>query len=347
MKILAIDLGKQKSVAAIYEATSGQVEYETAKTTRQAVHDLVADTAPERVVIEIGAQAGWVYDLARSMEIPIEVANTCHEAWRWQNVRSKTDRKDALKLARLSALNQLPTVHMPAQEVRQWRELIEYRQSLIRRRTAIKNSIRAMLTRRDLQMPAGRSGWTKRSLQHLHELALIADGEPWRAGLAEDLLQLEQAQKSLDRIERELDVIAEQDHRVEMLQTIPAVGPRLSEALVAVIDDPHRFKRGRQVASYVGLTPRQFQSGAMDRQGRITGHGNRMLRSLLVQVAWIGLRFNPWMREVYERVRRGSDARKKIAIIAVARRLLIRCWAMLRDGTRWHEAGGAALRLAA
>jgi transposase len=106
---------------------------------------------------------------------------------------------------------------------------------------------------------------------------------------------------------------------------------------VAIIDNPHRFKTGRQVGSYVGLTPRRYQSGQSDRQGRISRMGNGLLRSLLVEVAWIGLRYNAWMREVYESVRRGSKARKKTAIVAVARRLLVVCWAMLRDGTTWRE----------
>jgi transposase len=299
------------------------------------------------VVIEIGPQAGWVHDLVTALEIEIEVANPSHEAWRWRNVRSKTDRQDALKLARLSAAGQLPTVHMPPREVRDWRGLIQYRQSLVVRRTAIKNSIRAMLTRVCLPMRSGASGWTKESLSRLHELAMIDDAQLWRVSLAEDLQQFALVQQSIGRVERELERVARADDRVQLLKSIPGVGDRLAETLVAVIDDPHRFKRGRQVASYAGLTPRQFQSGSMNRQGRITGEGHRVLRSLLVQVAWLGLRHNPWMRTVYERVRRDSEANKKIAIVAVARRLLIRCWAMLRDETRWREPGRAALSLAA
>ena len=347
MRILAIDLAKKNSVACIYQAENGENEYRTVKTTPQTLHDLILETAPDRVVIEIGPQAGWVFDLVTAMEIEIEVANPSHEAWRWRKVKSKTDRKDALKLARLSATNQLPTVYMPAPEVRQWRELIQYRQSVVKRRTAIKNSIRAMLTRANLKMPSGASGWTTRSLKALHELAIIDDGQLWRCSLAEDLLQLELIQSSISRIERQLAQVAQRDSRVEMLKTIPGVGDRLAETVVAVIDDPHRFRRGREVASYAGLAPTQFQSGAVDRQGRISGHGNRVLRSLLVQVAWLGLRHNPWIREVYERVHRGSKTRKKTAIIAVARRLLIRCWAMLRDNTPWRKTGSAALRLVA
>ena len=69
------------------------------------------------------------------------------------------------------------------------------------------------------------------------------------------------------------------------LRTIPGVGPRLSEALVVALDDPHRFSSGKQVGRYFGLVPRQYQSGASDRQGRITGEGNQLLRRLLVEVA--------------------------------------------------------------
>lgn len=78
-----------------------------------------------------------------------------------------------------------------------------------------------------------------------------------------------------------------------------------------MIDNPRRFRSGKQVASYVWLTPRQHQSSKQDRHGRISRMGNNLLRALLVEIAWIGLRFNPWMREVYERVRRGSLIRKK------------------------------------
>ena len=105
----------------------------------------------------------------------------------------------------------------------------------------------------------------------------------------------------------------------------------------SVMDEPSRFSNGKQVGSYAGLTPKQYQSGQMDRQGHISGQGNRLLRSLLVEVSWCGLRYNPWVRQTYERIRRGSENRKKIAIRAVARKLLVRCWAMLCEEQEWRE----------
>ena len=105
----------------------------------------------------------------------------------------------------------------------------------------------------------------------------------------------------------------------------------------AITDDPHRFGNGRQVGCYAGLTPRRWQSGESDRQGHISHAGNGLLRQMLVEIAWLGVRHKTWMAQVYEQVRRGSDKRKKIAIVAVARRLLVKLWAMLRDGTQWKE----------
>jgi transposase len=348
VKILAIDLGDTKSVACDYEAMTGKHQFETVPTTAQAIHDLVAKRGPDRVVIEVGPPAGWVHDLIAAMEIEIQVANPNHEAWRWKKVKNKSDRKDSVKMAQLSAVNQLPTVHMPTKDVREWRELIQYRRTVVDRRTAIKNSIRSILKRTGRKLPPGKNAWSARSIARLHEMATSASKELWRDMLAEELLQYERVEESIKRVEQKLDELAKADGRVRMLRTAACVGPRLAEAVVAVIDDPHRFTRGKQVAAYIGLTPRQMQSGAMERQGRISRQGHRLLRSLLIQIAWLGVSRVPWMKKAFEGVHRGSKTRKKIAIVAVARRLLIRLWAMLRDGTVWREpAEVTALRLAA
>jgi transposase len=292
-------------------------------------------------VIEIGPLAGWVSDIVRSMKIDLQVANANHDAWRWRKVKAKTDRLDALKLARLSASNQLPLVHVPEIGERQWRALIVHRQTLVARRTAIKNRIRAILEMQGLKgMQAGKSAWSQSSLECLRSLARPMDqvelADLWQGSLWIELEELEMVERHMAASEAKLDAIGQPDERVRRLQEIPGVGKRMAETVVAFIGDPHRFKNGKQVGCYVGLTPRPYNSGNSQRSGGISGQGNRHLRGMLTEVAWLGLRWNPWMREVYERVRRGSNARKKIAIIAVARRLLVRCWAMLRDGTHWQ-----------
>ena len=113
------------------------------------------------------------------------------------------------------------------------------------------------------------------------------------------------------------------------------VRPRTAEAVVAYLNDPKRFRSGKQVSAYGGLVPRQYQSGEDDRRGRISKRGPAVLRKLLVQCAWAALRYNPWAAAIYKRLSRGK-ARKKQAIVAVARKLLVRCWAMLRDGVPWR-----------
>jgi transposase len=345
MKIMSLDLGQSKTAVCMLHTHDNRATHLTRPTTRQAMHDLLAEHAPDRVVMEIGPTAGWVCDLARVMDIEVQVANPNHEAWRWRATKHKSDRIDALKLARLSAMEQLPTVHVPDPSTRAYRQLIRYRQTLVGRTTAVKNSIRAILTREGLKLPAGKNGWSRRCRQELSAMACVEDGAVWRMMLTVELDQLAHVEEATAQVERQLEEQARHEPGVALLRTIPGVGPRLAETIVAIIDDPHRFRRGRQVASYAGLAPRRYQSGAMDRQGRISGQGDRLLRALLVEVAWLGRRHNPWMCAVYERTLRGSPSRKKIAIVAVARRLLIRCWAMLRDGTPWRPP--MALHLAA
>ena len=94
MQILAIDLGKFKSVACDYDPSGPEYTFTTIPTTPQAMHDLFAERSPDRVVIEIGSAAGWIRDLCEAMELDVQVANPNHEAWRWKNIKRKTDKDD-------------------------------------------------------------------------------------------------------------------------------------------------------------------------------------------------------------------------------------------------------------
>jgi transposase len=197
------------------------------------------------------------------------------------------------------------------------------------------------LDKEGLTMTAGKSGWTKESVEQLKAMALSFEKcgceNLWRGSLRVELEMLAKTTELIKEVESKLDRMAEGDRGVQILRTIPGVGPRLAEAVVAYVDEPGRFSRGKQVGCYAGLTPRQYQSGDSNRVGRISGQGNKVLRALLVEVSWLGLRHNEWMRRTYQRILRGSASRKKIAITAVARKLLIHCWAMLRDGTTWRQ----------
>ena len=336
MIILAMDLGQDKSATCLLSLETGKVKFGTMQSTPAAVHELLEELRPDRLVIEICPLAGWIVDLARELGIEVEVADTSAEAWQYKKLKRKTDRDDALKLARLSALNQINAVHVPSRAIRQWRSLIAYRARLSAEGTRVKNRIRALLLREALRLPSGKKGWSQAARRELARqgkpLSECRPDELWRGMLTLELEHLEQVETLLSEMEAKLDKLARADRRVRLVRTIPGIGPRTAEAIVTAIDDPQRFANARQVGSYAGLTPRRFQSGKTDRNGRISKRGNRALRRLLNQVAWLSLRYNPWARQTYERIRGGRADRKKIAITAVSRRLLVIAWAMLRDG---------------
>src|SRR2546423_11764212 len=145
MKILALDLGKYKTVGCAYESERGAHQFQRTFTAPADLQRLVQEVKPDRVVIEVCSIAGWVCDLMGQLGIEIQVANTSDDAWRWRKVKQKDDRRDALKAARLSAVNQLREVYIPQIEVRQWRGLITFRQQLGRRATRIKKQMRELL----------------------------------------------------------------------------------------------------------------------------------------------------------------------------------------------------------
>jgi transposase len=345
--ILALDPGKFKSVACRYDAATGEHAFESIATTPAAVHDLLIETAPSVLVIEACSICGWISDLAESLSIEVRVANVLGEAWKWKRVKRKTDRDDALKLAKLWASGQLPLVHVPQLAVRLHRSLIRHRHALIDRRTGIKNTIRSLLDAQGLStsMPSRSRGWTIASIRELKTLSKPLSAcsmtELWRGQLDVELRLLESVQQLIKEADKKLDQIAAKDERVQRLRTIPQVGTRLAELVVSTLDDAKRFKNARQVSAYAGLVPKQYQSGQMNRLGRITGQGPGLLRRVLVQSAWgLARREGTRGKEVFDRLCHGQRTRRKQAAVALARKILIWCWALLRDGGVWDESRG-------
>jgi transposase len=338
--ILALDLGKYKSVACAYDPADGEARFHTLPTSRAELGRLLDRLRPAVVVIEACTLAGWVHDLCKERGVACKVANTASEAWKFKHSKRKTDKDDALRLAQLEALGQLPTVATPPKPTREWRALIAYRQGLVGRRVAAQNRIRAILLGQGLPAPCGHRAWTATGLQGIEEYArpLSECGADalWRGLLHLALAELRQAGELLDQTEAKLAELARASEAVRLLQTVPGVGPRTAETVAAHLHDPGRFRTGKQVSAYAGMVPRQFQSGECDRRGRITKRGPGLLRKRLVECAWAMLRYNAWARAVYLRLSRGK-ARKKQAIVALARKLLVRLWAMLRDRTPWRD----------
>jgi len=346
MKILAIDMGWSKSVSCFLDSASGEVAYEAIVTGKASFARRIEQARYDLVVIEAGPMAGWVKDLCAQRDQKLLVLNTNDEPWQWRKVKKKTDRQDAYKLCRLAMMGVGSSVHVPGRQVRQWRQLIFYRDTLISEMTAIKNRLRALLLQEDLRLASGKKAWSGEDYQQLaamgRELIECSGEELWRGMVKLELERLEQLMQQAQTVESKLNALAKQDQRVQRLQQAPGIGARTAELVVAMIDDPTRFGRGREVASYGGFTPKKFQSGRTDRDGRISRAGNGLLRKYLVQAAWSGKRKCRQMQAIYQRVKNNSPRRSKQAIVAVARHLLVWLWAMLRDQTDWRQQPQAA-----
>jgi transposase len=339
--ILAIDLGKYKSVACVHDQDTGEYRFSTLDTTRSELCRLLTQEQVTIVIIEACLLAGWVHDLCGELGVRCLVANTASEAWKFKHLKRKTDRDDALRLLQLYLLGQLPTVTLPPTAVRQWRSLIALRQGLVGRRVAVQNRIRALFVAQGLPAPRGAKAWSETGLAGIaaqaKPLAECGPDELWRGLLELALTEYRQVSALVAQAEARLDALGKQNANVVLLQTTPGLGPRTAEAVAAYLHDAGRFKKGKEVSAYSGLVPRQHQSGEMDRRGRISKRGPALLRKLLVECAWCMLRYNAWARSFYLRLTGGGQRRKKQAIVALARKILVRCWAMLRDRQPWRD----------
>src|SRR5205085_2078366 len=170
-RILAIDLGKYKSVACDYDPATAEVAFAAFDTPGDELRRRLARARPAVVVIEACAVSGWVHDLCAELGLPCRVANTASEAWKFKHAKRKTDRDDALRLAQLYALGQLPTVTVPPPATRPWRALIAGRQALVGRRVAVQNRLRAVLVGQGLPAPRGHKAWTALGLAGIGQLA--------------------------------------------------------------------------------------------------------------------------------------------------------------------------------
>jgi transposase len=339
--ILAIDLGKYKCVACVHDQATGEYRFTTFDTSRADLQKLLGKEQPAVVVIEACLLAGWVHDLCGELGVRCLVANTASEAWKFKHLKRKTDKDDALRLAQLYLLDQLPTVTLPPTAVRQWRSLIAARQNLVGRRIAVQNRIRALFVAQGLPVPRGARAWTETGLAGIatqaKSLGECGPDELWRGLLELALTEYRQVCELVAQAETRLDALGKQNADVILLETTPGLGPRTAETVAAYLNDAARFKTGKQVSAYSGMVPRQHQSGEMDRRGRITKRGPALLRKMLVECAWCMLRYNAWARGIYQRLTGGGQRRKKQAIVALARKILVRCWAMLRDKKPWRD----------
>ncbi|TWU40273.1 Transposase IS116/IS110/IS902 family protein [Novipirellula aureliae] len=252
--------------------------------------------------------------------------------------KHKTDRDDALKLAKMAVMGVLTPVHVPKPEIREQRAIIKYRKNLDGRINRIKNGIRSSFANRGIEIDSGARAWHTGRV-HIDSfrtpITLCNADDLWKGQLDLELTQLDALTAEMQAVEDRLELFAADNAMIQLVMTIPGVGRKTAELLVAIIDAPHRFKSARHLSSYLGLTPKQYQSGETDGNGRISKRGPKLARTMLLECAWVSLRYNDWSKKTFERIHGGSKTRRKKAGIALARKIAVVAWAMMRDQKAW------------
>jgi transposase len=223
-----------------------------------------------------------------------------------------------------------PRLWTPDREQRDLRQLVLHRHKLVEIRSRVKNELQHLSMNKGMQ----RKGklWSQAGQQMLRELPL----KPWAACRRGDLLGLlAMLNQQVGQLDTAVQQAAEENSQARLLMTQPGVGPNTALAYVLTIGEVSRFSRGKQVASYLGLIPREHSSGGRQKLGVITKQGNRMLRSLLVEAAQIAVRFDPGMKKQY--LNRCHQKPKGVAKVAAARKLAVRLYWMLRTNVAYPE----------
>jgi len=322
---------KTTSICVLTESGQVHKEYTIKGTVRHLLEELPKLPRPFSVCFEVSTGYGFLYDHLSKIAQKVLVADGKRLAWIYRSKR-KNDRVDARKLAHLLRVDLLPTVYIPSPAIRSWRGLIEYRQRLVAERVRVKNRIRALLRHHGIDAP--RSLWTWAGRQWLQDVKLPSESEELQRELA--LIQLGQLDESIKRIEKVLDRIGRHHGGVQVLLTIPGVGMRTAEAVMAYVADPHRFSF-KQIGSYFGLVPAQDASAEKNRLGHITRQGPVTVRKLIAEATWQAIRRSPKMKAFFEQVRGNDPDRKKIAIVATMHYLLRIMLSMLKTAEVWRE----------
>lgn len=342
-KYIGFDIDSKKTVACIVQKGKKD-QYTTLKTDIKQMQNFLKHRCDPgenlHLTFEVSGQSGFLNDSLLNLVDTITVSNPSKMTWIYRTVK-KNDRIDARKQAILLSIGQIPKVHMPKKQIRQWRAAIQHRRKIVNSSTQVKNRIRALLKSVGINRPAvTKNWWTKSSHNWMRQLTsqpAETIQSAWQLILADMLDQLELFQLQLKQRTKYLDQYLQTQSAAKLIITIPGIGPRTTEAILAYTDDIKRFRKNRQYCAYFGLTPKLDESGTNRRLGHISKHGPSVVRWLIVEAAWRVIKKSPSLRSFYERVMAGQKTRKKIAIIAVARKLLTIIRAMQTTGELFNE----------
>lgn len=284
---------------------------------------------PALIGMESTGNCQWFLELARRLGHDLWVGDAA-KIRASDSRQQKHDRRDAALILKLLLENRFPRIWVPSGEEKDLRQLLIHRYKLVRIRAQVKNELQHLAMNQGITKK--RKLWSKAGEKVLRELPL----KPWTSRRREDLLRVrEMLDAQIAPLDQAVAEAAEKSDRAKLLMTQPGVGPITSMAFVLTMGDVHRFQRGKQVASYLGLIPREYSSGGHQRFGSISKQGNRFLRMLLVEAAQNAVRCDPGFRNEY--IHRCHRMAKGVAKVAAARKLAIRLYWMLRTNTGYPE----------
>lgn len=300
------------------ELWEGRLEHEGG----QARRFYEALSGPARVGMEAVGNSQWFEGM---------LAEQKHELWigdaaqirRLVVRQQKTDRRDARHILDLLLDGRFPRLWVPRAEIRDVRQLLRHRQKLVELRAQVKNQLQHLALNQGVRRK--RRLWSAAGRHVLEQLPL----EGWTARRRSELLALlDPLNQKVGELDQAVGQEAERRPEVRLLMTHPGVGPLVGLAYVLTIGPAERFPRGKQVASYRGLIPREKSSGGRQRLGSISKQGNTFLRALLVEAAQNAIRGDEQLRRDYRRLAHKHTA---LARVMVARKLAVRLYWMLRE----------------
>ena len=331
MIIIGVDFHPEFQQIAWVDTETGELQERRLQHREEAesfYRQLTARAVQVRVGMEASGHARWFERLMGELQIELWIGDAAEI--RTKRVRKqKTDRQDAQLILKLMLKDDFPRIWVPSWENRDLRQLLWHRHRMVQARTRIMNQLQAVALNEGLRCKK-RLWRTKRPQLESFQLA------PWASRRRHDLLELlDRLNPTIAELSQAIEQEVKRSPEAQRLATHPGVGPLTALAFVLIIGKAERFQCGKQVASYLGLVPLEDSSGNRRRLGHITKQGSSMLRFLLVEAAQVTVRSLPEWRSQYFHLmmRRG----RKIAKVAMARRLAVRLYWMMRQGSEYQR----------
>jgi transposase len=330
MRITGCDLHARQQTLAMLDSATGEVVNVTLKHEGSKVREFYSTLPrPVRVGMEATGSMPWFVNLMEELGIECRVGHpaTIRAA---EPRKQKHDRRDADLIRKLLVENRFPAIWMPSQELQDLRSLLRHGHPWVRLRRRIQNALQPIALANGLRR--GTALWSHEGQGRIASLPLAPPTAYRRSELQ---AMYEKFAAEIEKLNQRVQEQACGRAGARLLMTHPGVGPVTALAREVFLGDPARFADSKALASYAGMIPREYSSGGRQRLGGLSKQGNPLLRFLWGEAGAHAVRRDPELPRFYRRklVQKGLGK----ASVAVARKLGIRLWILLRDQIEYHE----------